>query len=118
MRDYLAEFRAAAAARGIDPERGSTAYQVALVKAEIAGRQRNVTEWWRRREMWYKPGAARSTTEERALQRVLLDCGLSAWDKQEVVEIAIGSRHGNSVNTLYRDVLREIYAEKRVAVAV
>lgn len=81
--DFVARFRAACAAYGIDPARGASGYQVVHVRA---ARQRAAAEaanradrWWEQSDLWLSCPPYRSETEAEAIWNVFSEAyGLMA----------------------------------------
>jgi hypothetical protein len=79
--EFLREFRAVCARRGIDPVRGATAYQVVHVVADARraaypanrrGAQQGWAHrlWWTNHELWLNSAPYRSETEQEAIWNI------------------------------------------------
>ncbi len=66
---FMRAYRAACAARGIDPERGASGYQVVHVITERKAK-RQADRWWQRHERWLSCPPYRSDTEQEAIWNV------------------------------------------------
>ena len=74
--DYLRDFRAACAQRGIDPIQGASGYQVVHLTAEQRRAARPLDRWWQRHELWTDCPPYRSETEEEALWQMFSEAYL------------------------------------------
>ena len=70
--DYMREFRAACARRGIDPARGANGYEVVHVIAEQRRAMRSPDRWWQRHELWLNCPPYVSETEREAIWNVFM----------------------------------------------
>lgn len=97
---FKQQFRAAAAARGIDPAVGATGYQLANRFADEHKQAAKDTGWWRKRAFWDNAGLAHSTTEEEALRSIRAQCDPSAGQLDVLEQWGVA-------------LLREVFSELR-----
>ena len=83
--DYVRDFRAACAKRGIDPLEGATGYQVVHLLAEKRraeqrreARRTQHERWWARHNLWVDCPPYRSETEEDAFWNLFSETYLLA----------------------------------------
>ncbi len=101
--EFVDDFRAACARRGIDPVRGASSYQVVHVAAELRRADAPIDCWWRRHELWLDCPPYRSDTEQEALFRIFTQAyGSLARRFAQTVRLRRGQLS-----------LRELHAQRR-----
>lgn len=79
--EFVRGFRAACARRGIDPQEGSTLYDVVLVLADAAEARRTVDQWWQRHKLWRDCEPYRSEVEEEVIWSLFLQSYLPVMSR-------------------------------------